>query len=107
MPRTPLPCDADHSTAKVSYRVVPWQRRKGYAREAVRAVTAWAFAERGLSRVQWEHSVANTASCGVALACGYRLEGTLRSAFVTADGVRQDVHVHGRLAADTGYDVQG
>ncbi|MDP1877194.1 MAG: GNAT family protein [Actinomycetota bacterium] len=92
--------DAEHSTAKVSYRVVPWQRRKGYAREAVLAVTSWAFAERGLARVQLEHSVANTASCGVAFGSGYGLEGTLRSAFVTADGVRQDVHVHGRLATD-------
>jgi hypothetical protein len=50
--------------------------------------------------VQLEHSVPNTASCQVALTSGYLMEGTLRSAFRTADGVRHDDHVHGRLATD-------
>jgi RimJ/RimL family protein N-acetyltransferase len=92
--------DADHATAKVAYRVVPWKRRQGYACEALQAVTAWAFRELHLARVQLEHSVPNTASCQVAVASGYRLEGTLRSAYRTADGVRHDDHVHARLAID-------
>ncbi len=92
--------DEQHSTAKVAYRVMPSQRRQGYARESVLAVTAWAFTELDLARVQLEHSVPNTSSCQVALASGYRLEGTLRSAFRTADGARHDDHVHGRLASD-------
>jgi [ribosomal protein S5]-alanine N-acetyltransferase len=92
--------DPEHATARVSYRVVPWCRRRGFAREALIAVTEWAFDEGGLRRVQLEHSVANAASCGVALGSGYLPEGTFRSAFVTSDGVRQDVHVHGRLATD-------
>ena len=92
--------DAEHATAKVAYRVVPWMRRQCYAREALQAVTVWAFRELHLARVQLEHSVPNTASCSVAVASGYRVEGTLRSAFRTADGVRHDDHVHGRLATD-------
>jgi RimJ/RimL family protein N-acetyltransferase len=92
--------DAEHSTAKIGYRVVPWRRRQGYAREALLAVTAWAFTERDLHRVQLEHAVANVASCQVALGGGYRLEGTLRGAFRAPDGVRHDEHVHGRLSVD-------
>ncbi len=90
----------EHSSAKVAYRVVPWMRRQGYAREALTAVTDWAFRELGLARLQLEHSVPNTASCRVAHKSGFRWEGTLRSAFRTPDGVRHDDHVHGRLAID-------
>ena len=81
--------DAHHATAKVAYRVMPAKRRQGYAREAVMAVTSWAFTELDLARVQLEHCVANTSSCHVALASGYRLEGTLRSAYRTDDGARR------------------
>ena len=97
-----LALDADHSVAKVGYRVVPWQRGHGYAREGLLAVTEWAFSELGLRRIQLEHSVTNIASCRVALAAGYRMEGTLRSAFRTPDDVRHDDHVHGRISLDPG-----
>jgi RimJ/RimL family protein N-acetyltransferase len=92
--------DADHASAKVGYRVVPWHRGQGYAREGLIAVTAWAFGDLGLERIQLEHSIENPASCGVALAAGYRLEGTLRGAYRSPDGARHDDHVHGRLAVD-------
>ena len=92
--------DADHRAAKVGYRVVPWRRRQGYATEALRAVTEWAFTERGLERVQLEHSTPNLTSCHVALRSGYRIEGTLRAAFRATDGERYDDHVHGRLSTD-------
>ena len=93
--------DAGHGTAKVGYRVMPQRRRQGYAREALRAVTEWAFRERRIERIQLEHTVANFGSCRVALGAGYRLEGTLRAAYRTPDGVRHDDHVHGRLATDS------
>jgi len=92
--------DADHASAKIGYRVMPQRRRQGYACEALLAVTAWAFTDRRVERIQLEHTVANVASCRVALGAGYRLEGTLRGAYRTLDGVRHDDHVHGRLATD-------
>ena len=70
-----LALDAEHSVAKVGYRVVPWQRGHGYACEGLLAVTEWAFSELGLARIQLEHSVTNVASCRVASAAGYRMEG--------------------------------
>jgi RimJ/RimL family protein N-acetyltransferase len=64
------------------------------------AVADWALRELDLARLQLEHSVPNAASCRVAEASGFRIEGTLRSSFQTSDGVRYDDHVHGRLAID-------
>ncbi len=91
--------DDEQATAKVGYRVLPDARGRGVAREALTAATGWAFGERGLARVQLEHAVANPASCRVAEATGYRLEGTLRSSYLL-EGERYDEHVHGRLATD-------
>lgn len=95
--------DEDDRVAKIGYRVLPSARGRGVARQMVDAVTCWAFESRGLMRVQLEHAIANEASCRVALAAGFALEGTLRSAYAvpgTAD--REDCHVHGRLTTDPG-----
>jgi RimJ/RimL family protein N-acetyltransferase len=65
-------------------------------------VTQWAFTERGLARVQLEHAVPNLASCKVAVAAGFVLEGTTRSAYAVPGQGREDCHIHGRLATDPG-----
>jgi RimJ/RimL family protein N-acetyltransferase len=92
--------DRDHATAKIGYRVVPWQRRRGVGSEVVAVVTRWSFAELGLVRIQLEHAVANVGSCRVAAKAGFVLEGVLRSASRDGLGTRHDDHVHGRLATD-------
>jgi RimJ/RimL family protein N-acetyltransferase len=94
--------DADELVAKIGYRVLPAARGRGVARQMVDAVTRWAFEERGLMRVQLEHSVRNAASCRVARAAGFVLEGTARSAYAVPDGPREDCHIHGRLPDDPG-----
>jgi RimJ/RimL family protein N-acetyltransferase len=69
----------------------------------VDAVTRWAFGARELMRVQLEHSVHNEASCRVAVAAGFVLEGTARSAYaVPGTDDREDAHIHGRLPTDPG-----
>jgi RimJ/RimL family protein N-acetyltransferase len=92
--------DPEHATAKIGYRVAPWQRRRGVGSAVVQTVASWAFAELGLVRIQLEHAVANVASCRVAAKAGFLPEGTLRSAYLDSRGVRHDDHVHGRLATD-------
>jgi RimJ/RimL family protein N-acetyltransferase len=92
--------DAEHATAKIGYRVMPGRRGRGFATEALCAVSTWAFAERSLARIQLEHAVPNAASCRAALSAGFAIEGILRSAFRTPEGERCDEHVHGRLASD-------
>jgi RimJ/RimL family protein N-acetyltransferase len=94
--------DTDERTAKIGYRVLAAARGRGLARQMVDAVTRWAFQERALMRVQLEHAVPNVASCRVAEASGFVLEGTLRSAYAVPGGGREDAHVHGRLPADPG-----
>ncbi len=92
--------DLRQANAGIGYRVAPSARRRGVARTCVEAVTRWAFVEYGLSRLHLAHSVENDASCAVALASGYPLEGTLRSSYVDIRGVRHDEHMHGRLVTD-------
>jgi RimJ/RimL family protein N-acetyltransferase len=95
--------DSDDLVAKIGYRVLPAARGRGVGRQMVDAVTLWAFEARGLMRVQLEHSVLNAASCRVAEAAGFVLEGTARSAYAVPDSdAREDCHIHGRLPSDPG-----
>jgi RimJ/RimL family protein N-acetyltransferase len=95
--------DTDLKVATIGYRVLPSARGRGVARQMVDAVTRWAFESRGLMRVQLEHSVHNPASCRVAQAAGFVLEGTARSAYaVPGTEDRHDAHIHGRLPTDPG-----
>jgi RimJ/RimL family protein N-acetyltransferase len=92
--------ELDDRVAKIGYRVLPSARGRGVARQMVDAVTRWAFEERTLMRVQLEHAVGNPASCRVAEAAGFVLEGTTRSAYAVPDGGREDCHIHGRIVSD-------
>ncbi len=94
--------DADDLVAKIGYRVHPDARGRGVARQMIDAVTRWAFTERGLMRVQLEHAVPNLASCRVAVAAGFVLEGTTRSGYAGPGDGREDCHIHGRLPSDPG-----
>lgn len=91
--------DEERQAADVGYRIAAAHRGRGAATAALRAVTAWAFDDLGLFRVQLFHAVANPASCRTAEKAGYALEGTLRASDRIA-GVRLDEHVHGRLCTD-------
>ena len=92
--------DEEQDVASIGYRVAPWARRQGVASAAVRTVTAWAFDALGIERVQLYHAVENEASCGVARAAGFRLEGVLRSSHRYPDGLRRDEHLHARISQD-------
>lgn len=94
--------DTGDAVAKIGYRVLASARGRGVAREMVDAVARWAFATRGLARIQLEHSVGNDASCRVAEAAGFLAEGTTRWAHALPDGTRVDCHIHGRLSTDPG-----
>jgi RimJ/RimL family protein N-acetyltransferase len=61
-------------SAELAYWVRPERRRQGIALRSVEAVTAWAHASAGLSRVWLEIRPDNTASLRLAQRAGYRLE---------------------------------
>jgi RimJ/RimL family protein N-acetyltransferase len=92
--------DLEQQDAEIGYRVAPWARGVGVGTTAVAAATRWAFGALDLVRIELRHSLANPASCRVAVKAGYLLEGTLRQAYVYGDGVRHDEHLHARLSDD-------
>lgn len=50
---------------------------KGYMTEAVKAITTWAFAQPGITRVEAETTPENAASQKVLAACGFVPTGTI------------------------------
>lgn len=83
--------------AELSYWVVRRARNRGVATRSVRLLTSWAFRTAGLHRLSLTHSTRNHASCAVAAATGFALEGTLRQKGLHRDGWH-DMHVHGLLS---------
>lgn len=88
-----------HDNGWVSYWTTPEARGKGVAAEGTRLLAEWAFAERGLYRLELGHRTNNPASCRVAQKAGFRAEGIERGK-LRYDGVRYDVERHARLAID-------
>ncbi|MCZ3389617.1 MAG: GNAT family N-acetyltransferase [Actinomycetia bacterium] len=92
--------DAPSLCAVTGYGLMPEARGSGYAAEALRTVTAWAFTETSLHRIALMHAVGNAASCAVATASGYQLEGVMRQSHRFGDGELHDNHLHARLRTD-------
>jgi RimJ/RimL family protein N-acetyltransferase len=90
--------DTDQADAEVGYWVAPWARGRGLAARAVAAAAQFGFVELGLHRLYLFHAVENVASCRVAEAAGFELEGRLRQSYRYADGAYHDEHLHARLA---------
>ncbi|MEU5938111.1 GNAT family N-acetyltransferase [Micromonospora sp. NPDC047548] len=86
--------------ASIGYWTAAPARGRGVASRAVTALTAWAFTDLELHRIELCHAVANPASCRVAARAGYPDEGTLRESHRYGDGRRYDEHLHARLATD-------
>ncbi|MFI2760663.1 GNAT family N-acetyltransferase [Streptomyces echinatus] len=93
------PVDRRHATGWVSYWTTAAARGRGIASRACRAVARWAFDDAELFRLELGHRVNNPASCGVARAAGFAVEGRERQK-LEYDGVRFDVEIHARLATD-------
>ncbi len=95
--------DRRHATGWVSYWITPAVRGTGAASRACRVLARWAFDEAGLFRLELGHRVNNPASCAVARAAGFAVEGLERQK-LEYDGVRYDVELHARLATDADPD---
>lgn len=77
--------------------MLPAARGTGVAARAVDALSRWALGEFGLHRIELELSMADGASCRVALAAGYAAEGVRRARVRHADR-SHDMHLHARIA---------
>ncbi|GAA5213814.1 GNAT family N-acetyltransferase [Streptomyces thinghirensis] len=85
--------------AEVAYWTTAPARGHGVAARATNALARWALDEIGFQRLELTHSVANEASCRVALKARFALEGTKRSALLHSDGWH-DMHLHARVRGD-------
>jgi len=92
--------DADSLSAEVGYGLLPHAWGNGYGAEALNGVSAWAFSSTTLERITLCHAVENPASCAVASAASYSLEGTMRRSTRFGDGALHDEHLHARLRPD-------
>ncbi|MEU4236703.1 GNAT family N-acetyltransferase [Actinoplanes sp. NPDC026619] len=91
--------DFDDGFAGCAYWVLPRARGAGVATRALTALSGWGLGAAGFHRLHLGHSTRNDASCRVATKAGFRLEGTMRSEAVHADG-RHDMHLHARIRGD-------
>lgn len=74
--------------AEIGYGVRPGAQGRGFATEALTALTRWALTAGGLQRVWLHVNTDNLASLRVAQKAGFTREGTLRRASLEADGLR-------------------
>ncbi|MFI7336611.1 GNAT family N-acetyltransferase [Streptomyces sp. NPDC050085] len=91
--------DPAGGSAEFLYWVLPAARGRGVVVEGTRRLSRWALDELGLHRLRLCHSVANPASCRVAVKAGFALEGTMRGALLHADGWH-DEHLHALVQGD-------
>ena len=83
----------------IGYWTVAGHRGQDLTAEAVRVLTDWAFAERGLHRVELHVDPENTGSRWVAERAGFREEGVVRQRFLHR-GRPGDVVLCSRLPGD-------
>jgi RimJ/RimL family protein N-acetyltransferase len=86
----------DEQEAEAGYIVASHARGRGVATRALRLLTAWAFDELPLERIELLIDVANSPSEIVAERCGYTREGVLRWTYLKP-GLRSDTIVYSKL----------
>jgi RimJ/RimL family protein N-acetyltransferase len=91
--------DAAQGTAEVGCWLEPAAVGRGLVTRGVRVLLRWAFDERGIHRVEWRASSANTPSIDVARRLGMRRDGVLRGNNFYR-GARQDLEVWSLLAPE-------
>jgi RimJ/RimL family protein N-acetyltransferase len=90
---------AESEKGDIGYLVERSARRSGVAKNMVAQVVGWCFDELGLGRVQIRCDPRNEASRRTILACGFQMEGLLRSEIVIR-GERTDSLVASLLPSD-------
>jgi RimJ/RimL family protein N-acetyltransferase len=93
--------DLETQEAEAGYVVSSRARGRGVATRSLRLLTAWAFAELPLERIELLIDVENPASEVVAQRCGYTREGVLRWTYLKP-GLRSDTIVYSMLRREHG-----
>ena len=77
-------------SAEVGYTLASRRWGRGYATEALEALLAWLFAERGITRACGTLHPDNTASARVLERCGFLFEGRTRLSYWVGDDCSDD-----------------
>lgn len=88
--------DWEVRSAEIGYGVRGGERGRGYATEALAAVSRWVLTEGGMQRAWLTANVDNVASVRVAEKAGFHREGTLRRVALE-DGILHDQAVFSLL----------
>jgi len=89
--------DIENNSVEIGYVLNPVYWGNGYAREALAKVTEIAFTQLGAHRAQLRIMDGNVRSEHVALACGYKKEGTLRD-MLLVKGKYCTIHFYSMLS---------
>ena len=93
--------DSEALCAEAGYGLLPEARGNGYTRRGTAARSPSGPSPRpDFNRIALCHAVGNGASCSVARAAGYAIEGTMRQSYRFGDGELHDEHLHARLRTD-------
>ncbi|WP_435742566.1 GNAT family N-acetyltransferase [Microbacterium sp. PMB16] len=87
---------AGDARASVGYWIAASQRRRGYAADALIALTSWAIRREHLDRLELYVEPSNQGSCRVAERAGFEREGLLR-AWKRVGGRPRDMYMYARL----------
>ena len=87
------------SGAEIGFGLMAWARGAGVMSRAVRLAVAWSMEALDLQAVHWSAHVGNWPSRRVAWACGFRVEGQVRS-LLASRGERHDGWVGSLLRGD-------
>jgi len=98
MTRSSVRSASDRSRS-IGYWVVPAERGRGVATDAVRLLGRWALRQLSLRRLELYQFVGNDASGQVAEKVGFQREGVLR-AYVVMRGEPRDCVMYSLLASD-------
>jgi len=88
--------DLETQEAEAGYVISSTARGRGVATRALQLLTAWAFDQLPLERIELLIDVENPASEVVAQRCGYTREGVLRSTYLKP-GLRSDTAIYSML----------
>jgi len=91
--------DWEQRRGEIGYWLASWARGRGVMTRAVALLSRWALADLGLARLALHTYVENAVSQAVAVRCGFRREGVLRS-YEERKGRRYDVVVFSLVPGD-------
>ncbi len=92
--------DVDEGLSEMSYCLYPSEWGKGYATEAVKAMTEFALAGLKLHRIEAGCSTENIASWRVLEKTGFTQEGRIRQDMQVRQGIWHDEFIYGLLETD-------